>query len=616
MRNLLKKLRLAPKKLAAVVAITAAVIAIPAISLAWGPDRETFTTAHPANYVTFNSITDNPVYGDERNFVNVKDAANTQDGGWQDTVNVQPGKKYLVRMYVHNNAAENLNLKSINTRVKASVPTTTGKNVSISGFVSSDNAKPGEVWDDIHFASSKDFNLAYVPGSARIYNNGYAKGGNGQALPDSIVTSAGAKIGYNGPDGIVPGCFKYDNYVYFEVQPQFAAKPDFTVTKDVRKDGTTTYGQTSAVQAGDKVNYRITFKNTGEVALKDVVLKDKLPAGVTYVAGTAKLQNSNYQYPNMYSVPDTMFSTGANIGDYAVGGNAFITFTAKVAAKDALPCGPQTLKNIASVATDYGTKDDDAVVTVDGNECKPEAKYTCDALSVQKLSRTEFKFSTAYTVENATLKSITYVVKNAAGTEVYRGTDASYTQTTPGAYTVQAYVTVTVDGQDKTVTSANCAKPFTVTPENEIEVCDLTTKKVITIKESEFDSSKHSKNLEDCKEVIKKIKVCDLTSKQIITINEADFDSKKHSKNLADCTEPGKIVVCDIETGKVVTISENEFDSNKHSKDLSDCETTPVVEMPTALPETGGLGSIVTGFSIAGIVTAAAYVIGRRNTLG
>lgn len=85
-------------------------------------------------------------------------------------------------MYVHNNAASSLNLTAVNTRVMASVPNTTGKNVSISGFVTADNATPNKIWDDISFNSTNDFNLTYVSGSAEIYNNGYAAGGAGKAF--------------------------------------------------------------------------------------------------------------------------------------------------------------------------------------------------------------------------------------------------------------------------------------------------------------------------------------------------------------------------------------------------------------------------------------------------
>ena len=58
----------------------------------WGPERETFTSKEPADYVTFNSITDNAGVGDERNFVRVREAG-TQDK-FGDLAKVIPDHEY------------------------------------------------------------------------------------------------------------------------------------------------------------------------------------------------------------------------------------------------------------------------------------------------------------------------------------------------------------------------------------------------------------------------------------------------------------------------------------------------------------------------------------------
>src|SRR5690606_22827538 len=95
-----------------------------------------------------------------------------------------------------------------------------------------------------------------------------------------------------------------------------------------------------------------------------------------------------------------------------------------------------------------------------------------------------------------------------------------------------------------------------------------------------------------------KIKVCELTTKKIITINESDFDSTKHSKNLADCKEKEvkKIEVCELSTKKIVTINVADFDASKHTKDLSKCADTPVT--PPELPQTGAGENIVALFGL------------------
>jgi len=387
--SILSLIKRAPKRTSAALMMIAIAVIVPASLFAWGPNRTTYTVAQPANKVTFNSITDNPVVGDERNFVVVKDAANTADGGWQDNITVQPGKEYLVRVYVHNNAAANLNLKAINTRVSASVPTTTGKNVSVSGFVSANNSDPLQVWDDIHFNSDKNFNLAYVAGSAQIWNNGYAT--TGQPLPDSIVTSTGALVGYNGPNGEVPGCFQYANYVYFKIKPQFAPTDKFETTKQVRKLGETNWTKTVTANPADTLQYRITYKNAGEVNQYNVVVKDTLPAGISYVPGSSILTNTNN--PNGKVVnDDVVASTGINIGSYKPGSIAYLQFNAKVSASDNLVCGTNVFVNKQRTTVNGGFIEDTATTTVT-RTC--ENKITvCEIATKKIVTINESQFNT------------------------------------------------------------------------------------------------------------------------------------------------------------------------------------------------------------------------------
>lgn len=477
MKKLMNLLRRIPKR-SVVMAAAALAVVTPAIVMAWGPDRKLFTMENPATFVTFNSITNNPEVGDERNFLVIKDAANTNAGGWQDTMNAEAGKEYLVRVYVHNDAASNLNLKATNTRVKVNVPNTTGKSVDLGGFVTADNAEPKEVWDTAKFTSNSDFNVTYVAGSAKLYNNHF--GQTGATLSDSIVTNTGALVGYDKLDGIVPGCIEYAGYVTFKVKVQAPTETKYDFVKDVRKSGTTDkYAEKVSVKPGDKVDFRLTFKNTGTAKLNNVVLKDQLPAGMTYVADSAKLYNSNY--PNGYSLGNQLFSAaGANIGHYATNINAFVVFTAQVAGNDQLPkCGLNNLKNVAKVETDGGNKEDDASVDVDKKCEEPKVPvYKCTGLNVETISRTQFKFTGSHQVENAEFVKYIYVVRDEQGKEIARNETGTYTQDKVGKYTVEAIVVVKVDGQEKQATAPECKKPFEVKeqPKENVYACESLTK--------------------------------------------------------------------------------------------------------------------------------------------
>ena len=94
--------------------------------------------------------------------------------------------------------------------------------------------------------------------------------------------------------------------------------------------------------------------------------------------------------------------------------------------------------------------------------------------------------------------------------------------------------------------------------DRDIKVCNLSTRQIITIRESQYNSSVHSKNVDDCN--AKPIEVCDLASLKMVTIDERDFDSRKHSKNPADCQpKPVPVAICSSLTVKKVSRTEVEF---------------------------------------------------------
>lgn len=501
MSKLTSLIRRAPKRFAAVVAIVAAAIVIPTAALAWGPNRPTFTMESPAPYVTFNSITNNAKVGDERNFLRIRESGTSE---YINQVNFEPGKVYDVSLYYHNNAATRLNAsgegiaKDATVKVEMPYVITAGVNAALTSTITASNSNPLSVWDEAYGKNNTGAEIAlrYVSGSAKFVSNGAI---NGQSVPDTLFTT-GAKLGFDSQNGTVPGCNEFSGYINYQIRID---QPNYDVKKVVSVDNGSTWVENAKVQPGSTVVYGISYQNTGTNQQDNVMVRDILPAGVSYVADSTYLQNS-VTGGAFKKASDGITTVGYNAGSYQAKGNVFFKFSAKVPTKEQLKCGTNTFVNTARVTANGGYKEDTATVTVD-NECKPVVKYTCDALSTKVISRTEFQFTTRYTAENATFKSVTYTIKDASGkvvdTKTSTGTTLNYTQTTAGKYTVQAAVTFTVDGQDKTVTSEGCKGAFEVpkTP-GDITVCELATKKIVTIKESDFDSSKYSKNLDDCKE--------------------------------------------------------------------------------------------------------------------
>lgn len=361
-------------KISTLFATLAIVILGGGFTLAWGPERQTYTIEKPADKVTFNSITNNPNYGDERNFTL---ARRTDEGAdkWRDDLEVSSDGEYVVRMYVHNNAAANLKLVAKNVRAAVSIPSQTANKITVQGQISSDNASPKQIWDQVVFKSaSKKFNIAYIAGTARYYTN--ANPNTGFAIPDSLSSNAGAQLGYDKMNGEIPGCFQYSGILTFRLKVTTQKTSSFNVSKQVRKLGETDWKKTMAAKPGDTIEYMLSYDNNGEVEHTDVNVRDILPSGITYVKNSTFLKNGSY--PNGNNVANNDIAVrGVSIGGYKPGANAFIKITAKVADENNLKCGLNILTNVVRISTPNGAKENTATVTVNRN-CTPiEQKEFC-----------------------------------------------------------------------------------------------------------------------------------------------------------------------------------------------------------------------------------------------
>ena len=355
------------------VVAAATITATSAISaFAWGPDRPTYTLADPAGHITFNSITDNNVeVGDERYFVSASHySGNGANNKWTDNTIVEDGKEYVVRMYVHNNAASNLKLVAENVRAVVVLPTTAGSSVTVDGKIYSTNANPSVVWDQTTFksANGEHFFLSYVEGTAEYYNtkNGVGRTFSLDTPNYDLFTSTGVKLGYDQMDGKIPGCNEYSGYVTFHVKANF--EESLELNKEVRLDGTKEWSEYIKVKSGDVVNYRIGVKNISNEKILNLVVRDLLPNGLTYINGTTKVYNTTS--PNGVVIDDDIITEkGINIGDYNPGGNAWIYFSAKVNDVEKLECGDTTLRNVVEANGGTGLYRDTADVGV-SRECK------------------------------------------------------------------------------------------------------------------------------------------------------------------------------------------------------------------------------------------------------
>ncbi len=344
-------------KISVLVAALAFTPVLAGTASAYGPERTTYKMNEPADVVTFNSITDNPALGDERNFVRVMEVGADK---YADEVQVKPGKEYEVYIYYHNNAKSTLNQsgKGIarGVKVQTNFPTTVlpGKKETIKGRISATNATPQEVWDEAFMTSVEKVTLRYKVGSATILNSTKT---NGRVLSTNLFSATGTYIGSNDLDGLLPGCAEWSGRIVYRLVAEASGA---TLDKKVSTDGNN-FAEKVTVKSGDVVTYKIEFKNTGNVDLTNVTFSDIFPAGLTLVPDSVKLVNAAHKN-GIKLDNNALLGQGYNTGLYGAGATATVTYQAKVAEDY---CSDDLL-NKAKVGYDGGELSDGAAVHIDG----------------------------------------------------------------------------------------------------------------------------------------------------------------------------------------------------------------------------------------------------------
>lgn len=229
------------------VALILAVLALPlgmaSQAQAWGPERQTYTMQAPADHATFNSITDNALIGDERDFVRIVEKGTENE--YSSDLTIEPGKQYIVYIYYHNDASETYNTTAHNqvgvakeVRLMSNFPDELAKNErqAITGRISSTSTTPEAVWDEAYVTAKEALTLHYVEGSAKIYNHWFQ---DGKLLSTKLFSEEGTFLGTSEMNGIIFGCDRFSGSVRYTIQavangtpeePEVPGEPDVPVT--------------------------------------------------------------------------------------------------------------------------------------------------------------------------------------------------------------------------------------------------------------------------------------------------------------------------------------------------------------------------------------------------
>ena len=355
-----------------------ALLAITSPVAAWGPERPTYTNNSPADWATFNSITDNAGVGDERNFVRIGEAGSTDP--YTDHIEIVPGHEYEVYIYYHNDAADDTNYTgygiAADTRVFSSYPATVrrGQEETVYGSISwnyidtTNTDHDAIVWDEAYLTTQADnVVLRFKPASIVLHN---MTATNGSILSTNLFREPGTLIGFKELNGIIPGCAQYSGYITYTL---VAESTSSTLTKQVSLDGEN-WSDEVTVAPGQYATYKVNFTNTGNTILNNVIFKDAHDSKMLLRFGSTKVFDADH--PNGLAIDDIIDISGYNVGSVYPGTSVAIIYQAQV---DPTYNVCSRFKNTVSVAYNseaQQTDDASVVVACKDNETPIEVNPT------------------------------------------------------------------------------------------------------------------------------------------------------------------------------------------------------------------------------------------------
>lgn len=178
----------------------------------WGPDRATYTidTADGQEPV-FNSITNNPSYGNELAFVDAKDTHVKTMGGYCRELAVVDGETLWLRAYAENSAQDPTRIEppdvrvATNSRIEFIEDSDPSSLRMVTAVITSDNANPSRVWSTLALVGTTPFRLDLL-GQVIVYSNQHP---SGYPIADTAWNGGGALFGFDHADGQMRPGYQY-----------------------------------------------------------------------------------------------------------------------------------------------------------------------------------------------------------------------------------------------------------------------------------------------------------------------------------------------------------------------------------------------------------------------
>ncbi len=271
---------------------------------------------------------------------------------WQNGLSLDVGQEGIALIYVHNGAANNLPAEQTtarNVRIQTTTETNTGSTHRISVRMAGDNTNTVTESFTVHTPSDAKLQVISNSGVMYDYEGNRLPGYENLDLGNSTYTL-----------GDLDACFEYSLFLAYKFKVVQGDVDDedtsLSIEKEVRNltnDGR--FSSSTDAEEGDRVEYRVVVRNTGDEVARDVRVTDNGVSGISIERSSIDIDINDNLWQGDF--PGTI-----NLGDMDPGERITITYEARVTEDDC-----RTLTNTASAVADNASRvSDSAAVRIEG----------------------------------------------------------------------------------------------------------------------------------------------------------------------------------------------------------------------------------------------------------
>jgi uncharacterized repeat protein (TIGR01451 family) len=269
---------------------------------------------------------------------------------WQNGLQLNVGQEGVALIYVHNGAANNLpgdQTMARNVKIETNTDEDTGSTHRLAVRMAGDNTNT--VSESFTVKTPSDARLEVIPNSGFMYDY------EGNLILDEQNLNLGNST-YTLGD--LDACFEYSVFLTYRfkvVREHTDEDTTLSIDKQVRNlDSNSSFSSSTDAEEGDRVEYRVKVRNTGNDVAEDVTVTDNGTSGVSIDSDSIDIDGGDYQSGNF---PGTI-----RLGDLEEDEEVIITYEGEVTEDDC-----KTLTNHAEAEADNASRvTDSASVKIEG----------------------------------------------------------------------------------------------------------------------------------------------------------------------------------------------------------------------------------------------------------